>query len=175
MAKYYHVSTGIFREFCYIEQAIAAYSSGIQPRVPEEAGDGEDDRTPRVCLAPSIEKCLTALGVCTGPHRHMPLLVCEVELDAERIYIPKESEVPDVAITGEVWSLEEVIPDRVYVVWISENSIEWESIDWPGYNGEYRLCTSVEFMSEDLVDDSYMYHQKDEHPLDQNLLPLLLQ
>lgn len=33
------------------------------PRIPESIARGEDDKTPRVCFADSIENCIKAIGI----------------------------------------------------------------------------------------------------------------
>ena len=38
----------------------------FRPRVPASAGVGEDKKIPRICLAPSIEKCIQAKA-CVSP------------------------------------------------------------------------------------------------------------
>ncbi len=49
--KFYHVS-------------FSNENAGIKifiPRIPESAGDGEDKNIARICLAPSVEKCIQAI------------------------------------------------------------------------------------------------------------------
>lgn len=79
----------------------------LQPKIPDNylTRQGyEDNKTKRVCFAPSIDKCLIALSKnCTG----MVLNVYSPD-KAYDIYKPTKNEVPDVGITGEIWIKEPV-------------------------------------------------------------------
>ena len=74
----------------------------LKPSIPDNyftRNNYEDNTTPRVCFAPSIDKCLMALSQkCDG----MKLYVYIPE-NTYNIYKPSVNEVPDSKITDEVW------------------------------------------------------------------------
>ena len=79
------------------------------PRIPDNyfvKNGYEDNKTPRVCFAPSIDKCLMALS------RNCSLEEFYVQIPDPsnnfKIYKPNTKEVPDSGITDELWILEEV-------------------------------------------------------------------
>jgi len=72
------------------------------PRVPKTAADNEDTITPRVCFAPSFEKCVLAInpaGDCCAEY----IYFVHVPVNSNTIRIPTDTEVPDVDDTNEVW------------------------------------------------------------------------
>lgn len=76
----------------------------IKPRIPDNfmtKHGYEDNKTPRVCFAPSIDQCLMALSQkCKGfeLYVHVP-----EDINKKYVKYPTKKEVPDVDITGEVW------------------------------------------------------------------------
>lgn len=83
-------------------------SKTLHPKVPDNyftKNNYEDNKTKRVCFAPSIDQCLMGLSCnCAGKeyYVHTP--------DTQHInsYKPTKSEVPDSVITGEIWVKEDV-------------------------------------------------------------------
>ncbi len=74
----------------------------IQPNIPSNfftKNGYEENKTPRVCFAPSISKCLRAL---TQKCEDMVLFV-HVPDGKYDVYTPTLKEVPDQNLTGEMW------------------------------------------------------------------------
>lgn len=46
---------------CFFDNGSCGMKNFI-PRVPNSTGEGEDKNTARICLAPSVEKCVQAVG-----------------------------------------------------------------------------------------------------------------
>lgn len=76
----------------------------LTPRVPNNyftKNGYEDSKTPRVCFAPSIDKCLMALSQkCSDMELYIHTPESGQQLDVHK---PTIDEVPDCAITGEIW------------------------------------------------------------------------
>lgn len=123
MAKYYHVITQPLDECSSVAEAIELYSNGLYPRIPMSAGYNEDKTIPRVCLAPRVEQCITAIGFNIGPNRYKPIVILEFDLEDWEVYCPTVEQLPDVEDTGEVWSLCHIKPTAVYEKWLGQGSI----------------------------------------------------
>lgn len=81
----------------------------LQPRIPNNylvKNGYEDDKTKRICFAPSIDKCLMGLSRNLKGER----LCVHIAVDYENLKMKKPTvkEVPDSKITGEIWILEPV-------------------------------------------------------------------
>ena len=76
----------------------------FRPRVPASAGVGEDKRIPRICLAPSIEKCIQAIP---SDNRNLQ------KGSKIRIYEVHISEKDKHLIKPEVLFLEGLVPDAL--------------------------------------------------------------
>ena len=80
----------------------------LNPRIPTNSwfidNGYEDDKTPRICVAKSIDNCLTAIG---DDIKDMVLNVHIIEPANEELKTkkPSKEEVPDVEITNEIWVL----------------------------------------------------------------------
>lgn len=74
----------------------------LSPRIPNNyftENGFEDRKTPRVCFSTSIDGSLTALSQnIEGQEFYVHVPACR-----QKIYAPKENEVPDVKLTDEVW------------------------------------------------------------------------
>ena len=148
MSKYYHVVTDPLYMYPTLDDSVKAICSGLEPYIPQSAGPTEDMTTPRVCLAPSVEQCFTSIGFSLGPHLRKPVIVAEFDLSESQIYTPTEEQVPDVALTGEVWSLARIIPVSVEVKWVGRNSINWrKTIMNDGV--PLMVCESIDFVDKD--------------------------
>ena len=128
MAKYFHIMTDPYAVYLSLDEAVEGMYAGVNPYIPLSAGPTEDTSIPRVCLAPSVELCLTSIGFSLGPHNRRPIIIGEFELDDTEIVKPTREQVPDVDYTKEVWALSTVVPEKVYVKYISKDSIVWEKI-----------------------------------------------
>jgi hypothetical protein len=90
----------------------------LKPRIPINyftMNGYEDNTTPRVCFAPDVGKCLTALSQnCTNKTYYV------YEPDGEYdIYKPNDIAVPDSKITGELWILKPVKLKKVGKIYCS--------------------------------------------------------
>lgn len=138
---YYHVVAPLEGKFNSVGEAVEFFKSNpLTPRIPIHTADGEERETNRICIAPSVELCLTAIGV-IGTFRRCcainqdafdyatealevyPILICE--FDDPEVYKPTIEQVPDVGLTRERWLLQPAIPDRVCLKWLHSRSIRW--------------------------------------------------
>ena len=76
----------------------------IEPRVPETIMRHENYWTPRICVSPSINGCLTALQ----RYKEGDVL-CVYECFSKNYYQPTEEEVEDAPLTGEFWIVKPVV------------------------------------------------------------------
>lgn len=81
----------------------------LTPRVPDNyltKNGYEDNETPRVCFAPSVDQCLVALSQnLTGKSFYVYSPEDISKLD---VYKPNIKAVPDSEITGELWAIQPV-------------------------------------------------------------------
>lgn len=107
------------------------------PRIPNEQSriEGEDRNIPRICVAKSIEDCLT--GFPEGGYQlegNCPMLIRIYEFDEDIVQpenVVRAPElflnqlVPDAWVTGEHWILNQTLkPSRSYLIQIREVVIE---------------------------------------------------
>ena len=81
----------------------------LQPRIPNNylvKNGYEDDKTKRICFAPSIDKCL--MGLSRNLKGERLCVHIAVDYDNLKMKKPTVKEVPDSKITGEIWILEPV-------------------------------------------------------------------
>ena len=108
--KLYHITLGM--------------TTILTPRIPENILKGEDDKTPRICVCPTIEDCFKSVswavnyyekGRYEGKDRE---LVRVLEFDVQDIglenivdndFIVKNSLVPDAIDTNEFWIINKTI------------------------------------------------------------------
>ena len=80
----------------------------LVPRIPTNSwfidNGYEDNKTPRICVAKSMDNCLTAIG---DDSKDMVLNVYALEKVEEELIIkkPSKEEVPDAEVTNELWIL----------------------------------------------------------------------
>ena len=66
----------------------------------------EENKTPRVCFAPSIDQCLMAMSANIKNKEYY--VYTPYNIDTNKLRKPTINQVPDSKITGEVWSLEPI-------------------------------------------------------------------
>lgn len=94
----------------YFLSNISMDGNTLNPRIPDNyftKHGYEDNKTPRVCFAPSIGKALIGLGRPVDDEEfyvHIPAN----RVDQKYIHKPTQKEVPDVKQTGEMWVLKPV-------------------------------------------------------------------
>lgn len=126
----------------------------VFPTIPRHASELEDKTTPRVCLCTRLDDCFSAIGLlgvfrrCLSRNEDAksymldglevyPIIVQTFK--GCKAYKPTAKEVPDVARTGEVWSLGPVQPVFTGLRWLDMESILWDDNDC-------RKCASVRFV-----------------------------
>lgn len=142
---YYHIVTNLEQRFSSIDAAVDAYSGRrLIPRVPEHKFEDENTLTPRLCVCKWLPDCITAIGIretfkrCLGANECIdaydpedkevyPVLVLEFP-DYTNVYKPSESDVEDADITNELWILHPVTPSAVYVRWLNNRSILFQTL-----------------------------------------------
>lgn len=94
-------------------------------KIPYSAANDEDQTTPRVCFAESLEGCLSAIGACNRDlHTGCQIVVRSVnecDLNPDKLVPPEwlfaDGLVPDALETGEWWYLDKVdVVRNVYTV-----------------------------------------------------------
>lgn len=86
------------------------YLVELTPKIPNDViMDYEDEVTPRVSVAPTIEQCLMALPYA----RYRSFFVYEINIDGLNVEQPTKHQVPDVVYTEELWILEKVYPKLI--------------------------------------------------------------
>lgn len=151
----YHVSAPLEGRFQSLEevQLHIAIPPIFKPRIPFSRLPGEDNKTPRICLAPSLEDCITGMGVnlfhrCINDNcfavdgrEVYPILVSSFWTEDLDLYKPSSEEVPDVEETREIWALNQAIPAYVDLIWLGMDSVfvPWEN---------EHICEYVRFFKE---------------------------
>ena len=94
----------------------------LYPRVPNNYftdNDYEDNTTPRVCFAPTIEQCLA--GLSRNVEGKTYYVYSPISLNGLHIYQPNRKAVPDVDITGELWVTDPVEVEQVDRITVTGN------------------------------------------------------
>lgn len=175
----YHVICGLESRFSSLSETERYLGSGpaLVPEIPHTAMPFEDRTVPRICLAPTVEACLTAIGVLGMFRRCLnadpdaksyeneseayPIIVCEFpdEIPGNPYVNPSKAQVPDVSLTGEKWLLRPAVPTKTELRWLDQYSLRIDT------DAERTVCTKVEF-----VEDPEGFHHPwldgRGHPLD---------
>lgn len=111
-----------------------------EPYIPFTACFGEDTNTKRIPVAPSVEDCISAIGILsvfsrciTHEHRaknyrrtgneYYPIIVIKYPAQADYIK-PDSGQVPDQEWTNEHWLMEPTVPEFVDLFWLGMTSID---------------------------------------------------
>lgn len=154
----YRIEANLENRFGTLWNALTAFSADkeIRPWIPETRADREDAQRPRICVAPTIQECFTAIGLlgrfrrtlsandgaysyATDGHEAYPIIL--LAFDNEGLYTPSEAEVEDVGRTREHWFLAPKKPKKVELRWLDMFSVRWLSEETP------EICKSVKFLS----------------------------
>lgn len=105
----------------------------IIPRIPENRLDNENQCEERICMAPSIEDCLTSIGSgrlerCFEDYSDgetgIPILIHEFrlnyELECQWLIKPNKEDVLDAEITNEHWYLMPCKPYKSYIRYLND-------------------------------------------------------
>lgn len=173
----YHISYDLELKFDGLADAEAYARSRpvFMPAVPWTAMNGEDRTVPRICVAPTLEGCISAIKPQGAFRRCLnanpdaksyendgeayPVLIAEFH--GVRCEAPSAAQVPDVGTTGERWILDPARPDLIRVAWLDAYSIGIKDDD-PSGNV---ICTSVRLL-EDPSGYSHPWLDGRGHPLD---------
>lgn len=139
----FHVVANIDSRFSSLMAALAVYNydTPVRPEKIFSAMPGEDAETPRICVAPTIEQCITGIGLlgrfrrcleaneeaksyATMGREVYPILVLQFADDLP-YYTPTSEQVPDSIVTGEQWLLEPAVPTSIRLAWMGMDSILW--------------------------------------------------
>lgn len=153
----YRIEANLENRFPDLKTALAAFSKDIEvmPVLPATRNEREDSTTPRICVAPTLEDCITGIGVLGRFRRTLsgneeafsyavkgneayPVIV--LEFDDDGVYAPTVEQVFDVEMTHERWFLTPKKPKRVRLRWLGMYSVYWKSDD------ECRICKKVRFL-----------------------------
>lgn len=162
----YHVIANLEKRFKSVDEVLSYYSPQhpIYPRIPATRMLCEDSMTPRICVAPTIEDCFTAMGA----DRFLRCMSCHLPFDEkeclevypilllsfspwEDYHAPSETEVPDAVVTNEHWLREAAYPETVDLLWLASDSTIWNEI-WtednnaPGFGQGQEICTMVDYL-----------------------------
>lgn len=146
----------------------------LTPRIPETAMELEDQETPRICVAPTIEDCITAIGT-IGPFRRCantnpdaksyentdeiyPIVVIELPDNLDYI-TPTKQQVPDVEETNEKWLTKPITPIKKSIKWLDQFSIEFDET-----HPIKTICTKVKFV-ENITGKHHPWLDRKGHPL----------
>lgn len=140
--RVYHVVTGLDSHFKTLEDAQGfLQQQSFSPMIPESYTSGEDRTIPRLCVAQSVEDCITGIGVrrvffrcleawdapsyISEGQEQYPIGILEIEVPDSEICVPLAQHVPDVDFTHELWikSDDFEILDR-HIVWLDQYSID---------------------------------------------------
>lgn len=166
---YYHIIANIDTRFSSAEEALKFYTmgTGYKPYIPETCACGEDNVTPRIPVAQSVEDCITSIGVigrfrrCCAENEDAksyevegkeayPLILVMFNVTDDEVYVPSVEEVPDVWFTQERWLLEETKPEYVELVWVYPESIRYDIVGKQLQDKVIFYCTQCHYTYEPL-------------------------
>lgn len=100
-------ASGVYSKHLYFLSPINMDGCQLAPKIPNNyftQNGYEDNETPRICFAPSIDKCLIALSRnCTGEELYVHIPRLRNNTLKRIIHKPTIDQVPDSGITGEIW------------------------------------------------------------------------
>lgn len=153
----FRIEANLENRFPDLASAVAAFSTdvAIQPVLPATRNEKEDGETPRICVAPALEDCVSGIGVLGRFRRTLsnndgafsyavkgneayPVIVLEFNDDG--VYVPTPEQVFDVERTHECWFLTPKKPKSMRLCWLDMYSVLWESEDNP------RVCKKIRFL-----------------------------
>lgn len=168
----YHIERNIESHYITVFDALESlrHPHPLSPRVSPSTMPGEDEVTPRICVAPSIEECI--MGCTLYAFRRCCARVQGMEMyaglsseaypiivnifDVDNPYVPSPREVPDAPDIGEMWLLEKSIPICREMLWLTPTAIEaygqemYPGEVWPEWDDFY-MVESVKLLSTEEV------------------------
>lgn len=81
-------------------------SMELYPRVPKSIDfeNKEDDKIARICVCKNPINCIKAIQPNVFQGCNVNIYSCDIEIN--KVYKPTEKQVPDVAVTNELWLVE---------------------------------------------------------------------
>ena len=118
----YHVVSDLEHHFNSLSESLKACRQPFYPKIPTNKSPEEDSTTPRICVARSVEECLSGislLGVfrrclaanedaksyATHGREVYPIIVVAFDVHSNSLYKPTPVQVADADLTGELWLL----------------------------------------------------------------------
>lgn len=108
-------------EYFFLSEDCTLDGGFLEPRVPENRmtkNGYEDNETPRVCFAPTVNQALMALSHRLGDK--LLYVYRAIDVENAKIYHPTKSQVPDVDITNEVWFLNRTKIEYIGVIRVKD-------------------------------------------------------
>lgn len=155
--------------FYHVSKDLSQVISVFEPRIPrsENRMDGENDSIPRICLAKSLEDCLSAmpeggyaLEDSEEPHYIRLYLFDEEQIQPENIMSSTElyfsGYVQDAWVTGEYWVVEQsLVPTRILDIQINEiEVIDAPYVSPEAFNAAFLKAGDPEEILDELEENS---------------------
>ncbi len=163
--RVYHVVSTLDTDYPDLASASKALAKlQLIPAIPQSMCSGEDRSIPRICVAKSVEDCITGIGVGHRFHRCLeaedaysyvsrgrevyPIGILEIEIDPEDLVTPTVDQVDDASFTHELW----ITSDRFDIVsrklvWIDQFSISLDEEEFISEKTHIysRKCKSIKY------------------------------
>ena len=140
----YRIIANLEEKYKTLDEAINDFSIDkyISPVIPYSHMPEEDNTIPRICVAPTLEDCINAMGIlgrfrrCCAANEDgksyeywgkeiYPIIILEFS-DNEDYYKPSKEFVPDVDTTNEYWITYPTKPISVKLKWVHPRSVIWD-------------------------------------------------
>lgn len=100
----------------------------IFPRVPQNHMFSEDTKQPRICVSPSLDDCLTAIGLdFVGITLTFPFVIRTYDITQNTESILHNDKVrayvPDADVTHECWIVQPTKPQNIYLAWLLDADV----------------------------------------------------
>lgn len=147
----YRIAANIDSMFPNAQEALNYFNqTPLIPQIPLTAAEHEDKTIPRVCVAPTLKNCITAISVMGRFRRCLaantdaksyethglevyPVIVQYIS--AREAVDPPKGAVPDLRYTHEKWLMKPTMPLKNELRWLGMRSIIWHYAPkyWLGY------------------------------------------
>ena len=176
----YHIIANLELRFDSLDDALSWANSRprswFEPKVPYTAMPEEDKTTPRICGAPTLEGCVTALSPigtfrrCLNANEDAKSYENDEEVypvfvvtfsDSHDWVKPTKEQVPDVQLTDEHWLLAPALPTNIELKWLDAYSIDIKEDE----DTCKTVCTGIRFV-DNLTSMHHPWLDGKGHPLD---------
>lgn len=173
----YHIIANLELMFGSLAEAQTYVTKPVQfqPRIPWTTMPKEDRTTPRICVAPTVKDCITAMkptGIfrrCLNSnpdtksyendHEVYPIFVVKFP-DSLPAIKPEKTQVPDIDLTHELWLLSPAAPEKIEIKWLDAYSVKIQET-----KSGCTFCSGVTFV-ENITGRNYPWLNQTGHPLD---------